>query len=94
MPRLLEVRIHDSGFLAGPQFAGIRAAARDAIRARVASGKKYGLCICWQYMPIVNRFVKVNMPWRLWEDDAISFLVPGLPPRRWVVAHIQVPEFS
>ena len=55
---------------------------------RDASGKKHGLCICWCYMPNVNRFVKVNMPWWLWEDNAISFLVRGLPPRRGVVAHI------
>ena len=72
----------------GPQWAGIRAAARHAIRARVASGKHYGRCTWNFFAPWVGHFVKSTMWWELREDDAICHLVRGLPPRYWVDAHV------
>ena len=88
MPRILEVRLHDPGYLRGPHFAGIRAAARDAIRARVASGTHYGRCTWYFFLPCIGHFVKQSMWWELCEDDALCQLVRGLPPRYWVDAHV------
>ena len=88
MPRILEVRFVGPFHCRGPKMAGIRAAARAAIRARVASGTHYGRCTWYFFLPCIGHFVKQSMWWELCEDDALCQLVRGLPPRYWVDAYL------
>ena len=80
MPRILEVRFVGPFHCRGPKWAGIRAAARAAIRARVASGKTCGRCTFHYFTRLLGHFVKSTFRWQL-TGDTIRLLCR--PYHRW-----------